>query len=86
MVVRGRRYASILSAVGIARADVVHEQQEPVAAVLGGGAHVAADLDARLGRLEAATRDALARQVRLAAHCTASCIPGPHRKVALGGR
>ena len=55
------RYAGILSAVGIALADVAVDVREPVAAHLG-EAGVGADLAARLCRLEARARADLAAQ------------------------
>ncbi len=61
-VLCAHRYAGILSAVGIARADVVHESQEPVAAVMG-HTGVSEDLDSRLSRLEEGARHALSAQV-----------------------
>lgn len=59
-----RRYAGILSAVGIHLADVVQEGQEPAAAQLGepGGA-AAAELEARLDALQARAEEALLAQV-----------------------
>jgi hypothetical protein len=57
-----RRYAGILSAVGIHIADIVHEAQEPAAVMLGPEALPA--LEARLNALAAAAADKLGAQVR----------------------
>ena len=61
----GGRFAGILSAVGIHLADIVQEAQEPCAASLGegGGGAAQADLEARLGRLEAQVLGDLKGQV-----------------------
>ena len=56
------RYSSVLSAYGMALADVVDERQEPESSIWENGGRVVDDLKAKMGKLKAASRKALEDQ------------------------